>query len=272
VTPFFRKLLLATEHTEFDAGAERVALAMARHCGLPLEAIVPLVSNPEYEALAPHLVARIEADTMGHVAALQALADAAGVELDVRVRRGEEPWVEIVAEAQDRNADLLVTRRRGRRGFLAELLVGDMVAKVAAHAPCNVLMVPRSAEMWQHGILAAIDGSPTADRVAEVASGVAAQCGLPLTFVRVAYHDEGPAVDTALDRAVAHAALQGLRASAQSATGKVHEAVMTTVERVGADLLIIGLHGEDVIERAALGSHARKLVALAETPVLVVKP
>jgi nucleotide-binding universal stress UspA family protein len=63
-----------------------------------------------------------------------------------------------------------------------------------------------------------------------------------------------------------------VRASAQSATGKVHEAVMTTLERMGADLLIIGLHGEDVIERAALGSHARKLVALAETPVLVVKP
>jgi nucleotide-binding universal stress UspA family protein len=272
VTAYFRNLLLATEHTEFDAGAERVALALARHCDLPLGAIVPLVSNPEYEAVAPQLVARIEAEAMFRIAGLQALADEARVALEVRVRRGEEPWQEIVAEAAARRADLLVTRRRGKRGFLANLLVGDMVAKVATHAPCHVLMVPRSGAMWQHGILAAIDTSPTAERVVAVASAVAAQCGLPLTLVHVAHEDELVSANATLVKAVAEAASHGVRASAQIITGKVHEAVIAALPRLGADLLVVGVHGEDAVERAALGSNARKLIALAETPVLVVRP
>ena len=58
----FARLLLATEHTEFDSGAETVALAMAQRCKLPLDTVFPLVSNPEYEALAPQIAARAERD------------------------------------------------------------------------------------------------------------------------------------------------------------------------------------------------------------------
>jgi len=56
----FSRLLLATEHTEFDLGAEQVAFTMAARCGLPLHAILPVVSNPEYEVVAPHLAAQAE--------------------------------------------------------------------------------------------------------------------------------------------------------------------------------------------------------------------
>ena len=49
----FNRLLLATEHSEFDAGSEAMAFALAQRCQLPLATVVPLVSNPEYEALAP---------------------------------------------------------------------------------------------------------------------------------------------------------------------------------------------------------------------------
>ena len=43
----FEKILLATEHTEFDSGSERVAIEMARRCNLPLSVVVPVVTNPE---------------------------------------------------------------------------------------------------------------------------------------------------------------------------------------------------------------------------------
>ena len=42
----FKRILLATEHTEFDTGAERVAFTMALHCGIPLSVVLPLLSNP----------------------------------------------------------------------------------------------------------------------------------------------------------------------------------------------------------------------------------
>ena len=44
----FARLLLATEHTEFDRGSETLALALARQAGLPLAVVLPVLSNPEF--------------------------------------------------------------------------------------------------------------------------------------------------------------------------------------------------------------------------------
>ncbi len=55
----FQRLLLATEHTAFDVGAESLALAMAQRCQVPLDCVFPLVSNPEFEVLAPQLAAGV---------------------------------------------------------------------------------------------------------------------------------------------------------------------------------------------------------------------
>src|SRR5512136_324887 len=126
----FQRLLLATEHTEFDVGAEALAFALARRCALPLAAVLPVTSNPEFEAVAPELAERADVRAAARRGALLAEAQAQGVALDLNVRRGPEPFAEIVAEARARSADLLVIRRRGQRGLLANLLVGEMVSKV----------------------------------------------------------------------------------------------------------------------------------------------
>ena len=155
----FRRLLLATEHTEFDVGAERVAFELARRYAVPLGAVLPIVSNVEYETVAPAAVARAEADAHARAMRLRGDAQAAGIEFDIRVRRGEERDREIIAEAQACGADLIVARRRGKQGILANLLVGEMVGKVATRAPCSVLLVPRAGRMWTRRVLAAVDGS-----------------------------------------------------------------------------------------------------------------
>src|SRR5512139_2412825 len=106
--PAFERILLATEHTDFDVGSERVAIELARHCSLPLMVVLPLVSNPEFEAEAPQLALRAEHKALERLLQLRATADAAGVQLDVHVRRGEEPYREIIADATERKADLVV--------------------------------------------------------------------------------------------------------------------------------------------------------------------
>jgi len=53
VPPPFSRLLLATEHTDFDRGAEAIAFALAARCQLALAGVMPLVSNAEFEAAAP---------------------------------------------------------------------------------------------------------------------------------------------------------------------------------------------------------------------------
>ena len=113
-TSVLQPLLLATEHSEQDLGAERVAFALAAAAPQPLAVVMPLLSNPEYEAVAPQLAARAEAEIARRREALVAAAAAAGsgVTLSVQVRRGSEPYAEIVAAAREQQSGLLVIRRR----------------------------------------------------------------------------------------------------------------------------------------------------------------
>jgi hypothetical protein len=269
----FKHLLLATEHTEFDAGAETVALALARQCRLPLAGVLPLVSNPEYEALAPEIAARTEQAASAKIAQVRASAQAHGVELDLRARRGPEPYREIVDEARERGSDLIVIRRRGQRGFLANLLLGEMVSKVVAHAPCSVLIVPRGARMWQSRVLVAAEPTEYGQQLIARAAAVAAECALPLHIVSVIAHDE-PALrqqtEAFIDRALQALRHSGLSVQGQTRVGTPYQEILAAIQRDAADLLVIGSRGDRRIQRSLIGGVAQKVIGLAECPVLVV--
>jgi hypothetical protein len=273
--PAFERILLATEHTDFDVGSERVAIELARHCDLPLMVVLPLVSNPEFEVEAPQLALRAEQKALERLQQLRAAAEAAGVRLDVHVRRGEEPYREIVADAAERNADLIVIRRRGRRGFLAKMLVGEMVGKVATMAPCSVLLVPRAARMWSSRVLTAVDFSPATMKVAQVAAGVARACALPMQVVSVATHDTAEArksAEAAMGRAVNVGADAGVATEGVILEGKAAEQVVACAAQRAADLIVVGRRGASgQVEHLLLGSNAEKISGLAECPVLVVR-
>jgi nucleotide-binding universal stress UspA family protein len=266
--PPFQKLLLATEHGEFDTGAEAVALALARHSGQPLAAVLPLTSNAELESVAPDWVARLDAQASRCREQLLAQAGQAGVALTVQVRRGPEPYAEIVAEARRLASDLIIIRRRGQRGFLANLLVGEMVSKVVAHAPCSVLVAPRGAAMWQRRVLLGVDPAAPDEAALQRAAALARACGLPLSVVVVAERGD-PRATAVLDQAVASATAQGVASRGELRTGRVHEALMAATAEQGADLLVIGRHRADNLPRAWIGGTAQKVLGLAEGPVLV---
>jgi len=265
--------LLATEHTEFDAGAERIALDLARARGVSLAVVVPIVSNSELEAIAPGLVARAESQVRERLAALEDDAARRRVPFEIRVRRGEEPWREIVAEAKARDADLIVIRRRGRRSFLANLLVGGMVGKVGTAAPCDVLMVPRAARLWTTRVLAGVDGTRAGAAVARAAAQAAGAAGLPLTVVSVAAHDapaDRAAAESAVSAAVTVASGEGVAVEARVAVGRPAEAIVSLASAAGADLLVVGRSDPSAHDRLHFGSTAERVVGLASGAVLVV--
>lgn len=266
--PPFARLLLATEHTEFDTGAEALAMALARHCALPLAAVLPVVSNPEFEATAPQLAARADTEAALRVEALQAMARAQQVALDVTVRRGPEPDVEIVEEARQRAADLIVIRRRGKRGFLANLLIGEMVSKVVAQTPCSVLIAPRQAQMWAQRVMVAIDPQAPSDGTLVLAAGIAAECGQPLRVVCVA----GDAAEAEHTGRVLAALQHRARAICAAVDGEVRigraaSEVLHAAKACQADLLVIARQRGDRLHRT--GSTTQKVIGLAECPVLV---
>jgi nucleotide-binding universal stress UspA family protein len=269
----FRTVLLATQCTEFDAGAERAGIELAAKCEIPLHVVLPLISTPEYESIAPMLDDATEAEAADKLLKLRESAAQRGVDLIGNVRRGEEPYREIILEASERNADLIVLRRRGKRGFLANLLIGEMVHAVLERAPCDVLTVPQTATLWSRGIVLATDGSPYSQRASQVAAAVAAGWALPLTVVAVAGEDDpdGRIATGWIDSALAVARAVGASADGQIASGKPHEAIPRTVEQTRADLVVLGRRGRNPSKRVLLGSTAERVASHAEGPVLIVR-
>lgn len=273
VSKSFERILLATEGTEFDVDAERVAIDLAAKCRLPLLAVMPLVSNAEFEIVAPLLAEKAEAEAVAHLDQLRQVAKACGVELLSAIRSGEEPAREIVDEARERKADLLVLRRRGKRGYLANLLIGAMVHKVIDHAPGDVLIVPRGAQSWSRGVLLATDGSSHSERAAEAAAWVAVRCGLEATVVSVpAHREEDESIAKAnVDRALAVFRAAGVRATGRVAAGNPSEAILAVARDAGVDLIVLGRRGIGGVERLLLGGTSEKVAESADCSVMIVR-
>jgi nucleotide-binding universal stress UspA family protein len=269
----FHRLLLATEHSEFDVGAERIAFALARRLRAPLAVVMPMFGNAEFDASAPELAARADADAAAKVQDLRALAQAQGLSLEVQVRRGPEPYREIVDEARAQGSGVIVIRRRGRSGFLANLLVGEMVSKVVAHAPCDVLVNARDAQFWTRRVLAALDPLAPSPAMLAHAARAAVQFDLPLTLVAV-IDANGRGLRAQADAACAAGLAQvralGARADAEVRVGKAHEQILDAARH--ADLVVLGRHGATRLSRAFIGGVAQKVIGLAEASVLVCMP
>lgn len=273
--PVYQRLLLATERTPQDAGAEFLAMSLAKHCELPLAAVLPLISNAEFEASAPDVAARDESAAHDSLQELVAQAGDLGLPLAVRVRRGAELYAEIVAEAVERRTDLLVIRRRGRRGLLARMMMGDMVGKVVAHSPCSVMIAPRGAQVWSHRVLVALDPEHPDPALVDAALAVARECGVPVAVVAVIGHDDPVLRDRA--RAAVHEALQraqalGVDGDSHCAVGHVAEQIIAVASRIGADLIVIGRRRHDLLSRVWVAGATQKVIGLAPFPVLVFVP
>jgi nucleotide-binding universal stress UspA family protein len=270
VSTAFRRLLLATEHSEYDTGAEALAFALARRCGLPLAVVLPVVSNPEYDAVAPQAAARADALAAARRQELQDTAREQGVAFEISVRHGPEPFAEIVAEACVRAADLIVIRRRGRRGLLANLLVGEMVSKVVAHAPCSVLVTPREAGLWTRRVMVGVDPLEPESASLMCAAGIAAECGVPLHVVCVAASAATRSqAEQALKDALGRPRPAATTVEGEVRVGRAHQELIAAAGERGADLLVVARHGGASLGRAWIGGTAQKVIGLAECPVLV---
>jgi len=270
----WQRIVLATEHTEFDAGAERVAIALARGGGQPLGVVVPALVNAQLIAVAPELAERADEAAAARGKEMLRIAAEAGVRVDVRVRESDEAQDAIVSHARDTHADLVVIRRVGRRGFLSRLLVGEMAGAVASRAPCDVLLVPRDAESWRRAVLAAVDASASAARVAGTTASIARSSGLPV-FVASVAADAGESsraqADASVRSAVEALARDGIAATGDVRVGKPAAEIIAAAAERGADLIVVGRRGASGgLHRALLGSTALKVVGAADCPVLVV--
>jgi nucleotide-binding universal stress UspA family protein len=275
VAHVFERLLLVTEHTPQDAGAEYLAMALARRCAMPLSVVLPLISNAEYESVAPELAARRDGQARSQLDELQARADSMGVTLASRARHGTALDREILSEALERQADLLILRRRGKRSLLARLLLGEMVGKVISKAPCSVLISPLGARVWQQRILLALAPSQEDEALVSAALSVAGECGLPLTILSVLEHDQPELrrhTEAMLARVAGKARQAGLVADTACPGGRRVDQVLATAEQCRADLIILGRRHGAAALHLEMGSVMQAVAGRAACPVLVHVP
>jgi nucleotide-binding universal stress UspA family protein len=144
--------------------------------------------------------------------------------------------------------------------------------------------------MAYHRILVGTDGSATADQAVEAAAGLARQLGADLHVV-TAYRKAGGGIGAASGAALAgsgageglqsEAAKQitekaaatwgeGLITRSHAVSGAAADAILTTAESCGADLIVVGSKGMQG-PRRVLGSVPNSVAHGANCSVLVVK-
>lgn len=134
------RVLLTTDLSHHAAQAHARGLALAGElCGAPPELRSLYVQTP-YLADGP-LPLPLPPESLGESELMEFLeAEAPGVRITPRVRGGDPAW-EIVHEANEWGADLIVMGTHGRRGA-ARVFLGSVAETVLSHAPCAVLVIP----------------------------------------------------------------------------------------------------------------------------------
>jgi nucleotide-binding universal stress UspA family protein len=141
-----RRILVATD---FSAGSDEAlarAIDLGRGTGASLQLVHVLELGVEQFPFGPLFYSEETGGIVGHVdRELSRRADlvkAAGLPCETRMLEGGTPD-EIVREARDGSADLIVVGTHGRRG-LAHAMLGSVAERVVRHASCPVLTVPFS--------------------------------------------------------------------------------------------------------------------------------
>lgn len=268
------RILLASDGSSFTAGARRLGIALAKADKAKLFAMTMVYENAEYAALAPESVEKAEQEAWWHLKSICTRAEEAAVECEQVLCNGEEPHAEIVEQAKDLKADLIVVGQQGRRG-LARLMVGDATAKVIGEAPCPVMVVPKDGEMWEKHIVVGVDGSRHSENATLAAGNLAKRFNLPVSIVSAMVpshspkrHQEGK---DAVDKAVTALKEGGIEADGIVADGEADQVMLQTAEDKKADLIVVGSYGRTGLGRVLLGSNTERIIGNTHYPVLVVR-
>lgn len=215
---------------------------------------------------------------------------------DVEARVANAAPVEgIVAEARRVKADVIVLGWRGH-GALRRLLAGSVSRGVARRAPCSVLVVGQSRREFRRVVIG-IDGSPHAARAVDVVATltpsrvgrVTLMCavdlmpvptqGLAPASLRANVKAEVARINeerrttarTDLARAAKQLSAAGWKVDQVLTDGAPLRALLATVTKTRADVLVVGARGVTGLRHLLLGSVAEGATHACPVPVLIVR-
>jgi nucleotide-binding universal stress UspA family protein len=265
------KILLATDRSEHSEGAIREAIKFASKCSSRIYASMTIETNPEYETIGSNVFEKEEGEATAYLDSIKARAVKEGVACETTLHESMDASQAIVDEAAEKKVDMIVIGRHGRKG-VAKALMGEVAAKVIAHAPCKVLVVPRVAQIEYRNILVATDGSAHAVAALKEAIAIAKRCGSRIIALS-AMRDETEREEARniSNKAAETAKKEGVEAEAVTPTGRSFNAIVETAGGRGVDLIVMGTYGKTGLKKVLMGSSTEKVIGNAGCAVLVVK-
>ena len=153
-----------------------------------------------------------------------------------------------------------------------KVLMGSVAAKVIAHAPCKVLVVPKAARIEYRNILVATDGSAHSRAAASEAIEIAKRWGSTIIAVSAVHSeaDRGEAMANVNEvREVARK--EGIPVEALIPAGKPCDVVVGIAGDQSVDLIVMGTYGKTGIKKLLMGNSTEKIIGNAGCAMLVVK-
>lgn len=142
-----RKILLATDGSEEADLAAKTAVALAAEPGSELHVVTvgpeyPMYMLPDNAGHFPEIFEKEKRETREVLDAQVSKVEALGASVEKAHQRSGRPDREILALADDLDADMIVVGSRGLGG-LRRTLMGSVSDAVVRHAHCPVLVVRR---------------------------------------------------------------------------------------------------------------------------------
>ena len=293
------RILCAVDFSDYSRHALEYAVAMgayydARVTALHAFSIAPMVTTAPFglesmQAIGLQDVDReaVEAAARRFVAQVPAAAPP-----DVRVTEGLRVADDVLTQADRQNADLLVVGSHGRSGF-ERMLIGSTADRILRTSSRPVLVVPPHASapaMPFRRILCPVDFSDSSVRALEYAVQLAEETDGRLTLLHAIelppeLHEFLPisldvssvrsgaeaAARTRLEALVPEGASTYCTIDTRVAEGKAHREILAVAAQIGADLIVMGVHGRGAVDVAVFGSNTQSVVRGAACPVLTVR-
>lgn len=232
-------------------------------------------------------------DVAEDVRRFSSLMNRADANADVVVVEGT-PVREILRQAEQMPADLLVMGTHGRSGFEA-LFLGSVTEKVLRSTRVPVLTVPPAVERVESvvykTILCPIEFSDASTRALEYALTLAQETGARLILLHVVEQ----LVDASQLGDVSHFSLQEYRRHLEEdartrlrsavpeearvwcspeervLSGKAYHVILDIAQQENVEVIVMGVHGRGVLNRRLFGSTTHHVVREARCPVLTLR-
>jgi nucleotide-binding universal stress UspA family protein len=272
----YKRILLATDSSEYSAGAVREAINMAKSCETKLYAMSVIEINPEFIALAPQLMEQQEKKAREYLEKIRDMAAQENVECEIVIKEGDSPHKLIIEEADKKDAELIVMGRRGRTG-LAKVLMGSVTARVIGYTSHKVFVVPRASSIKWKTIVIATDGSKYSEAAARESIKMAKRCTgtsslLALAVIpEYATEKETKTANNAVQEIKRNAEKESLKAETAVLKGKPSENIVKFAKEKNADIIVMGSHGRTGIQRLLMGSVTAEVIGHTDRAVMVVK-